>query len=228
MRFIRTGMDMGTSIEPPVLTGTDDLLLTQWLSPAFPLGAFAYAHGLEQAVADGAVCDADSLASWLDAILRHGAGLADTALLAAAMAGRDPAQLDALARALASSRQRAAETVEQGAAFSRTLTAMGRPVPQVALPVALGVAARGLNVPPQTVAARYLHAFAGNLVGAAQRLMPLGQSRAQALLAGLTPTILDTAERGCQIAPEDVATSVFAADLAAMRHETLEPRIFRT
>lgn len=210
------------------MTDADDLLLTQWLSPAFPLGAFAYAHGLEQAVAEGAVQDADGLHAWLDAVLRHGAGLADASLLAAAMGGRDAAQLDALARALAPSRQRAAETVEQGAAFARTLAAMGHDIPQAALPVALGIAARALSLPPETVAARYLHAFAANLVGAAQRLMPLGQSRAQALLAGLAPAILDTARQGCQTAPEQIGASVFAADLSAMRHEILQPRIFKT
>lgn len=117
----------------------------QWLSPAFPLGAFAYAHGLEQVVADGAVSGACDLSDWLAAILRDGAGLADASLLAAAMNGRDAAELDALARALAPSRQRWAETAEQGAAFARTLTAMGTPLPEVALPVALGVAARGLG-----------------------------------------------------------------------------------
>lgn len=200
----------------------------QWLSPAFPLGAFAYAHGLEQVVADGAVSGACDLSDWLAAILRDGAGLADASLLAAAMNGRDAAELDALARALAPSRQRWAETAEQGAAFARTLTAMGTPVPEAALPVALGVAARGLLLPPETVAARFLQSFVANLVSAAQRLMPLGQSRAQQVLAGLAPVILEVAARACRTPPEEVGTSVFAADLAAMRHETLEPRIFRT
>jgi urease accessory protein len=210
------------------MTGADDLALTQWLSPAFPLGSFAYAHGLEQAVAEAAVTDAASLAAWLDTVLRDGAGLSDAALIGAAMAGRDAGELDTLARALAPSRQRAAETVEQGAAFARTLAAMGRAVPAAALPVALGVAARGLDLPPAHVAARYLHGFVANLVAAAQRLMPLGQSRAQALLAGLSDTILDTAARGVTLPPETVTTCVFAADLAAMRHETLQPRLFRS
>lgn len=210
------------------MTAADDLTLTQWLSPAFPLGAFAYSHGLEQAVADGAVDDATSLQAWLTAVVQDGAGLSDAALLVVAQTGGDPAALDALARALAASKERAAETAEQGAAFARTLTAMGFDTPPMALPVALGVAARRLTVPPETVAARYLHAFAANLVGAAQRLMPLGQARAQRLLAALTPVILDTARRACDTPPEDITTSVFAADLAAMRHETLQPRIFKT
>ena len=48
------------------------LRLARWLSPAFPTGAFAWSHGLEQAVRDGTVADADGLFDWLDALLRLG------------------------------------------------------------------------------------------------------------------------------------------------------------
>ena len=62
------------------MTSADDLLLTQWLSPAFPLGGLAYSHGLEQTIADGAVHDAATLQAWLAHVLTRGAGLADAVL----------------------------------------------------------------------------------------------------------------------------------------------------
>ena len=57
------------------------LTLVQWLSPAFPTGAFAYSHGLERMVAAGDVTDASSFEEWLCNILHHGAGWQDAVLL---------------------------------------------------------------------------------------------------------------------------------------------------
>ena len=59
------------------------LTLTQWFSPAYPVGAFGYSHGLEAAVGAGEVTDAASLHAWLHDILEHGTGRADALFLAA-------------------------------------------------------------------------------------------------------------------------------------------------
>ena len=61
------------------------LSLVQWLSPAFPTGAFAYSHGLERVIALGDVTDAQSFETWLRNILHHGAGWQDAVLLACAL-----------------------------------------------------------------------------------------------------------------------------------------------
>src|SRR5689334_11496461 len=50
-----------------------ELPLLLWLSPAFPVGAFAYSHGLEWAVAAGDITDAASLGGWLRDLLDFGA-----------------------------------------------------------------------------------------------------------------------------------------------------------
>jgi len=125
------------------MTETADLLtLTQWLSPAYPVGAFAWSHGLEAAIAGGDVSDAPGLDTWLRAVLAHGAGWTDAVLLAQAHAGQTPlADLAALAAALAPSRERRAETMEQGAAFARTTGALtGDALAPMAYPVAVGAA----------------------------------------------------------------------------------------
>ncbi|SFP54083.1 urease accessory protein [Tranquillimonas alkanivorans] len=210
---------------PRMSIEADDLTLVQWLSPAFPVGGFAYSHGLEQVIGDGAVHDAPSLEAWLTSILRDGAGLSDAVLLCAAME-RDG--VDAEARALAVSRERWTETAEQGAAFARTLSGMGHHADPAALPVAVGMAARSLSLPPQRVAARYLLAFAANLIHAAVRLVPLGQTDGQRVLAALQPTILGVAGQAARMMPDDITSAVPAADLAAMRHETRDVRLFKT
>lgn len=206
------------------------LTLAQWLSPAFPVGGFAWSHGLEAAVACGEVRDAAGVEDWIGAVLDRGSGRADAVLLAAAM--RPEADLGALAdlaRALAPSRERREETIAQGTAFAATVSALiGRDVPRAALPVAVGAAARGLGLPEARVAAFYLQGFAGNLVSAAVRFVPLGQTEGQRVLASLRPLVLRVAEQAAGTDPAEIVSSVPGADLAAMAHETLEVRIFRS
>lgn len=206
------------------------LTLSQWLSPAFPTGAFAYSHGLEQAVADGAVTDAASLELWLAGVLHHGAGRQDAILLARALApGADHDALNALARALAPSAERLTETMEQGAALARTVQALsGSALPPGAVPVVLGRAAAPLGLPVQTVLALYLQGFIGNLVTIAIRHLPLGQTEGQGVLARMQPAIAALAETVAGAPAMALGSASLAADLAAMRHETKEVRLFRT
>ncbi|GLK62572.1 urease accessory protein UreF [Paracoccus kondratievae] len=206
----------------------DRLSLIQWLSPAFPTGGFAYSHGLEQAMAEG-LRNADGVASWVADVLRHGGGWTDAVLLALVLRGEDADQLTDLARALASSAERLAETMDQGRAFATTVAALtGRSQPERPLPVAVGEAARHLALPAAEIIAHYLHAFAANLIAGAMRFLPLGQVQAQVALARLHP-LIDTLARQAATAGRDrLEGCCFSADLAAMRHETLDVRIFRT
>ena len=222
-----TAARWGTATGIP-MAKTGLLTLTQWLSPAFPVGSFAYSHGLEQAISDGDVADAAGLQAWLTDILTLGAGRADAILLCAALRGEDEADLAALAEALAPSRERWQETRDQGAAFAAAVTATGHPVDSMPFPVAVGVAARALSLEPAQVAQLYLHAFTSNLVSAAVRFVPLGQSAGQGVLSALHPVIANVADEAAQATTDDITSAVPRADLAAMRHETLEVRIFKT
>ncbi|MCC1480942.1 urease accessory protein UreF [Roseibaca sp. Y0-43] len=219
---------MTTTITTP---DTQALLsLVQWLSPAFPTGAFAYSHGLEQAIALGEVANAEGFGAWLAAILEHGTGWNDAVVLACALrAGADFDALDQTARALAGSAERLRETVEQGAAFALARGQMGQAdaVAEV-LPVAVGRAAVTLGLPAQTVIAVYLHAFASNLTSAAVRFVPLGQAAGQKVLAAQHARITRLADRAAGATLDALASGAFRAELHAMAHETLDVRIFKT
>jgi len=205
------------------------LTLMQWLSPAFPVGAFAYSHGLEQVVADGTVTDAESLHDWLDAVLSHGSGRADAILLAAAYGADDVGHVDATARAFAASAERVKETDLQGAAFCETVrTVWGLDLPDLTYPVAVGAAARAMGIALDDTLPLYLHGFASNLVSVSQRALPLGQTDGQRVLARLAPTLAHVAQEAAATPLERLTATGFAADIASMRHETLQPRIFRT
>ena len=213
----------------PELNTADLLRLMQWLSPAFPTGAFAYSHGLESVISDGEVANAAQAQGWLSDILQFGAGWQDAVLLACTLrAGSDPFALADHAGALCASRERLAETLDQGTAFARGMSALAVTVDAAPLPVALGQAAQGLALPPDQVIALYLHSFAANLVSVAVRFVPLGQSDGQRILAALHPLILTLATRAATASLDDLTTAAFRADLAAMRHETMDIRIYRT
>ncbi len=208
---------------------TDLLTLVQWLSPAFPTGGFAYSHEMEWAMSEG-LRTADGVRDWIADVLRFGAGQADAVLVAQALRrGADHAALDAFARAMAGSRERLIETVDQGMAFARTVGALtGCDLPPRALPVAVGEAAAGLALPVEDVVGVYLHGFAGNLVAVATRFVPLGQTEGQTVLASLHPVIAEVAGWAVTAGLDDIGVAMFGADLAAMRHEGMDVRIFRT
>jgi len=204
------------------------LTLIQWLSPAFPTGAFAYSHGLERQISTGVVTDAASLEVWLTNVLRYGAGWQDAVLLAQSLDG-DSSALDDLARALQPCAERLQETREQGAALARTVAGItGRVLPMRSLPVALGEAAKPLDLPKLDVISLYLQGLAGNLVTIAIRHIPLGQTEGQLVLSRLLPLIHDLARRAADATLDDLGGCALAGDLAALQHETQDVRIFRT
>lgn len=220
----------GTTIAIPTPMHTEHLLtLSQWLSPAYPVGAFAWSHGLEQAVAAGYVSDAAALADWLGAVLEHGAGRSDAILICAAHAADDIAPVAQLAAALAPSRERRMETMQQGAAFAATTRAVwGLDLPDMAYPVAVGRAAGLMALPVVPTAQIWLQAFASNLIQAAQRLMPLGQTEGQRILRELSKLCAEVGAQAATSDLDDIGSATFAVDIASMRHEGQQPRIFRS
>lgn len=221
-------MGMGGPLD--TATDTGGLLLVQLLSPAFPTGAFAYAQGLEWAMDSGGVHDAASLCEWLADVLEHGSGWTDAVLLSLSLrAGADHPALDDLACALCLTAERLTETLEQGAAFARTAAPLtGTEASPAALPVAVGRACAPLGQSAAQVIALYLHGQALNLVQAAVRFLPLGQTEGQRVLAGLSLLILRLAARAATATEDDLGTCAIGAEIAQARHETMQTRIFRT
>lgn len=212
---------------PPILSL---LQLSHWLSPVFPTGAFAYSQGLEWAIAEGGLRDGAGVAAWLGDLLAYGSAQSDAVLLSMALRpGADHAALDDLARALCPTSERLAETLDQGRALACTIAAItGRDMAPRALPVALGQAAGALDLPTRLVIALATQAAMANLVTVAVRFVPLGQTEGQAILAGLGPAITTLAAWAETATVDDLGTATLGADMAAMRHETMETRIYRT
>jgi len=207
------------------------LTLTQWLSPAYPIGAFAYSHGLEWLVETEAVKDATTLESWLRDLLKYGAGQSDALFLAAAYQadGQSLAEIDATCRAFAPSKERLMETDLQGAAFCKvTSDIWAQQLEGLCYPVALGRAASLAGLPASLTLRIYLQAFASNLLAAGLRLLSVGQTEGQRLIKSLAPLITEIADKAETASLDDLSGTAFLTDIASMKHETQYSRIFRT
>jgi urease accessory protein len=210
------------------------LRLLAWLSPAFPTGGFAYSHGLEWAVETGDVASEAALADWLDDLLACGAPRSDAILLRhahrAAEDGAALAELADLAAAACAGRERREETLAQGSAFrAAALIWCAPPLPDpVAYPVAVGAVAACGGVAEDDAAAAYVQALAANLISAAVRLVPLGQTAGLRVLAALEPAIIAAARASHGAPLDEIGGCAFRADLASLRHETQYTRLFRT
>ncbi|WP_089993250.1 urease accessory protein UreF [Cognatiyoonia koreensis] len=205
---------------------TEILILTQWFSPAYPIGAFAYSHGLEAANIDGI----DDLECWLTDVLHYGAGRSDALFLAASYHVTDVSEIDAQCRAFAPSAERLRETDLQGAAFGKVTSDVWTQVEieNLAYPVAVGRAAKLIELPLKLTTTMFLHAFAANLVAAGQRLAGIGQTEAQALIKRLVPICITIADDSADGNLDQLSSTAFMADIASMKHETQYARIFRT
>jgi urease accessory protein len=239
-------MDMPTTITSTITSMGDAsvLPLLVWLSPTYPVGSYAYSHGLEWAAEAGDIADETTLAAWLADLLQHGAGRTDAILLAAAhraATAADPlalAEVNDLALALAPSQELRLETRQQGRSFlDATLAAWPTALlsslaldldGEVAYPVAVGVAAASHGIPLVPTGEAYLLAFMQNLVSAALRLAPIGQTAGTRVLAGLAPAVAVLAQEVNDLGLDDIGSATFRADLGSFLHETQYTRLFRS
>ena len=173
--IIATSMITGLPMPTTIITATSmDTTATEgdggsllplliWLSPGFPVGAFAYSHGLEWAVEAGDIVDARSLEAWLVDLVEFGAPRSDAVLFSVAFRSAAAAdwpaliEANALAVALAASAERRLETTAQGAAFVAAARAAWdceplrrldqAPDGRIAYPIAVAAAASGHGLP---------------------------------------------------------------------------------
>jgi urease accessory protein len=218
------------------------LPLMLWLSPAFPVGSFAYSQGLEWVVESGDIRDARALGGWLVDLLTFGAPRADALLFAECfrVAMEEDwealAEANAFAIALANSAERRLETTSQGAAFVlaarvawdceplRRLSLEAR----VAYPAAVASAAAGHWLPLEASLQAFILAQIAAAVSAVVRLGPIGQTDGQKIQATLIPRIRALAREASGSSLADLGSCAFRSDIAAMRHETQYSRLFRS
>lgn len=217
------------------------LRLLQLASPALPIGAYSYSQGLEYAVEAGWVVDADSTDRWLRGVLGHGQRYLEVPLLARlydAWAADDEAAVTRWTALLLAGRESAelqAEEQHLGTALARLLVDQGvagadawvqrRPT---SLATLWSLAAVRWGVPRRSAILGYLWAWAENQSTAAIKLVPLGQSAGQRLLAGLMPVLVETLDAGLHLPEPQIGAGLPGLALAAGCHEVQYSRLFRS
>jgi urease accessory protein len=233
-----------SSVMDEMLSEAAQFRLMTWLSPAYPVGAFAYSSGIEWAVEAGDISDAKTLQNWLNAIFTDGAGICDGVFFAQAHRAVTCGDYEALtdiaelAAAFVPTRERHQETTTLGRAFV-DVTRAAWPCAAiaeleklwcgpVAYPVAVGVACAGHAIPLGPSLHAFLTALGANWVSAGVRLIPLGHTDGQRVLHALEPAVAATARRARSAQLDDVGSATLRADLASAKHETQYTRLFRS
>jgi len=239
---------------PMPITDKALLRLLTWLSPSFPVGAYAYSHGAEAAVEQGWVADFTSATEWIGFVLEYGSGRVDAGLFVRAFRAVDASDTAAYvdvarwADALKGSAELGLESRAQGQAFfdavlgawpdrrlEKLVTALaGADVPPSYATAVAGAAACA-GVEARAALTAYVHGFAANMTSAIVRLVPLGQSDGLKIIAALEPTISALATRTLDArATEnsqslgDIGSAAFMVDWLSMSHETQYSRLFRS
>lgn len=246
---------MSNRVKQPAATGPPDAIpppdpavararLQIWLSPSFPVGAFAYSHGLERAVDAGWIRGRAGLEGWLADLVALGSLRNDLILVSLAWRHTTAADWQALAAtadlaaALQPTAERHLEATQQGRSFLDHVEAVdGAPArgwrvvagdAVATYATALGFAAAGHAIPLAETLAAFAVAFAGSLTSAAIRLSVIGQTDAQRIHAALLAQLLAAARMAETATLDDLGGAAWRCDIASAQHETQYTRLFRS
>ena len=205
------------------------MTVMQWMSPAFPIGAFAYSHGLEWAIDKDHVSNGEKLQKWITDLLEYGSLRTDAIFISLILRGHDARKMNELSMALCPAGERLLETKLQGSAFAKVIEDVWQQdIGELSLPIAVALAAKNQSIEQDLILPAYLHAFCSNLISAAIRLIPIGQTEGQRIMLELYTTISDLVQTASESEIDDLNSACFFSDVSAMEHEYLQPRIFKT
>ena len=216
------------------------LRLCHLVSPALPVGAYAYSQGLEFAVHAGWVHDELSTLEWLRGLSQYAVGTLDLPLLARlhrAWMAADPAAVARWNGQLLASRETLelrAEDAHLGRSLARVLLELNLPEASrwlhidVSFATLFALAATRWQIALSDALCGYLWAWSENQVLAAVKLVPLGQSAGQRLLHQLIESMPEIAERALQLSDDEIGISAVSQSLASSLHESQYTRLFRS
>jgi urease accessory protein len=202
-------------------------IIQSWFSPNFPIGSYNFSHGLETAIEIGFVQNSLSLETWISDLVFYGSGKTDCILLANSYEGLN---INDLAFALCSSKERWLETTQLGKSFGKNIKEnWGYNIEDnLSFPVAIGKAGAHFLIPLEHLIIAFLQSFVSNLIIIGIKHIPLGQSDGQKILINLIPIIKQQALIYKDYKLTDIGSASFISDLTSMLHETEKNRIYQT
>jgi urease accessory protein len=217
------------------------LRLMQIVSPALPIGAYAYSHGLEYAVSAGFVRDEMGTRDWILGIMEHAVSALDVPVLARlyrAWQTQDEGAVSYWNGFLNAARESAelqSEDSHLGRALARLLADQGisearawASNPSTCLATAFALAAVRWQIDLHDAASGYVFSWCENQVAAALKLVPLGQTAGQRILTGAIARIVAAVERGLDLEDDAIGLSAPGLAIVSILHETQYSRLFRS
>lgn len=218
------------------------LHLLQIASPSLPVGAYSYSQGLETAIGQGMVRDAESARHWIVRVLAESIARWEAPMcwrLMQAFTRRDAQVVAELSERCLASRDTAefrAETVQMGFSLSRLIAELGiadegvlaMMDQEVPLPAAYACAVAALGIPHEEAMLAMLFAWAENQVLVCVKSVPLGQVAGQKLLLSLRPAIEAAALAAQTVGEQEMSNWTPGLSLLSMRHEVQHGRLYRS
>jgi urease accessory protein len=227
---------MPAAVDPPSL-----LRLLQLVSPALPIGTFAYSQSLEAAVTAAWITDEPTARDWIGGLLDHALTSLDLPVLArlhAAWTLDDEAAVAKWSRFLAASRgagELRTEDLQLGSNLARLLDGLGVAgahrwiaSAQVTYASMFALAVVRWQIPLGTALAGFAFAWVEAQTSAAVRLVPLGQSAGQRILLELGARVPAAVARAAALTDDDLGAAAPAHAIASAHHETQYSRLFRS
>jgi urease accessory protein len=213
------------------------LRLMHLVSPALPVGAYAYSQGLESAVELGWVHDIDSARDWLAGIMRNGLARLELPVLLRLLNAQNDSEWQHWNQWLLAARETEElylEDTQLGAALRKILATLTIDVPvplqtgDISFVAAFALAGRHFGIEPQTLAAGLAWSWLENQVAAATKLIPLGQTQALRILDALIPELASLPSVAAMLAEDDIGATLPGLVMASSFHQTQYSRLFRS
>ena len=202
-------------------------ILQVWFSSSFPIGSYAYSHGLEALIDDKKIKNNNDVKEFLDALLFYGTLRNDYIFLKSIYKGKE---INELILASASSKERQIEMIDMGNSFRKIMKDSW----ELSLPentsfiYCLAKAGLHFDIKFDDLIKFYLQSFISNLINVCVKHIPMSQKDGQSLNVIFINQIQEFLTHSDKLTLKDIGTTFFIGDIFAIKHENLDSRIYLT
>lgn len=202
-------------------------ILQLWFSSSFPIGSYAYSHGLEALIDDKKIKNKEDVKEFLDALLFYGTLRNDYIFMKSIYKGEE---INELILASASSKERQIEMIDMGNSFRKIMKDSW----ELSLPknksfiYCLTRAGLHFNINFDDLIKFYLQSFITNLINVCVKHIPMSQKDGQMLNVNFIDKIQQFLTKSKDLTLKDIGSTFFVADIYSIKHENLDTRIYLT
>ena len=202
-------------------------ILQIWFSSSFPVGSYAYSHGLEAIIDNKLIKNKNDVEEFLNALLFNGTLRNEYIFIKSIYEGKE---INDLILSSASSKERQIEMIDMGNSFRKIMKQSWdfELAENTAFTYCLTKAAIHFNIKFEYLIKFYLQSFISNLINVCVKHIPISQKDGQKLNVIYINKIQDFLQKSEKLNLEDIGSIFFIGDLFSIKHENLETRIYLT